>query len=109
MKVIFPDILECVYPWAPMTHVEKRILLCFRSSSRPMPRIGTAADLSAMALPPPKTEGGKPLMEALKHAIRPANLPIGNSPADALESALGCVGINRPQSGLRTAPSSQRA
>ena len=73
-----------------------------------MPRIGTAADAPTVVLPPPKTEGGKPLMEALKarHSTREfADRPL--SPQVLSNLLWAAWGINRAQSGLRTAPSSQ--
>ncbi len=71
-----------------------------------MPRLATA-EATAMELPPPRTEGGKPLMEALKarHSSREfADRPL---PPQILSNLLWAAwGINRPESGLRTAPSS---
>jgi len=71
-----------------------------------MPGIA-AADAPAVELPPPQTEGGKPLMQALKarHSTREyADRPL---PPQVLSNLLWAAwGINRPQSGLRTAPSS---
>lgn len=68
------------------------------------------ADSQIMDLPPPQTEGGKPLMETLKarHSSREfAARPL--SP-QALSSLLWTAwGINRPATGLRTAPSSHSA
>ncbi len=69
-----------------------------------------AADAPTVELPSPQTEGGKPLMETLKarHSTREyADRPL---PPQVLSNLLWAAwGINRPQSGLRTAPSSHTA
>ena|SRR5579862_8864491 len=68
------------------------------------------ADPQKMDLPPPHMEGGKPLMEVLKarHSSREfADRPL---PLEILSSLLWAAwGINRPATGLRTAPSSHTA
>jgi SagB-type dehydrogenase family enzyme len=75
------------------------ILFCFVSTS-------FAADLTSIKLPPPDMKGGKPLMQCLaerqtNRAISPKKLP-----GDVLSSLLwAAFGINRPESGKRTAPS----
>ena len=67
-----------------------------------------AQDLSDIALPGPRMEGGKPLMQALKdrqstRAFSSEKLPI-QVVADLLWAA---AGINRADSGKRTAPSAK--
>jgi SagB-type dehydrogenase family enzyme len=67
-----------------------------------------AADLADIPLPPPRMEGGMPLMEALKarqtcRAYSPKPLP-DQVMSDLLWAAFG---INRPESGRRTAPSAR--
>ncbi len=63
-------------------------------------------ELAAIQLPAPQLEGGKPLMEALRdrqsvRSFRPDPLPL-----QVLSNLLGAgFGINRPESGRRTAPS----
>jgi len=68
------------------------------------------AQAQVMELPPPQTEGGKPLMEALKarRSVREfADRPLA---PQVLSSLLWAAwGINRPGTGLRTAPSSRGA
>jgi nitroreductase len=69
---------------------------------------GFALDLAPVSLPPPRTEGGMPLMQALKlrataRAFAPDPLPL-QTLADLLWAAWG---INRPQEGKRTAPSTR--
>ena len=70
---------------------------------------GSAAqDLAPVALPAPQTDGGKPLMQALKlrasaRAFAPEPLP-----DQTLSNLLWAAwGINRPQEGKRTAPSAR--
>jgi SagB-type dehydrogenase family enzyme len=65
-----------------------------------------AADFQDIPLPAPRMTGGKPLMEALKErkssrAFSPRKLPL-QVLSDLLWAAFG---INRPDSGKRTAPS----
>jgi SagB-type dehydrogenase family enzyme len=67
-----------------------------------------AADLLDLTLPAPRTEGGKPLMQALKarqssRVFREQRLP-DQVLADLLWAA---AGINRADSGKRTAPSAR--
>jgi SagB-type dehydrogenase family enzyme len=67
-----------------------------------------AKDTDVLKLPPPQTTGGKPLMQALKerHSAREfADRPL----APQLLSNLlwAAAGVNRPESGKRTAPSAR--
>ena len=65
-----------------------------------------AEDLQTIVLPAPQTEGGKPLMQALK--LRQTTREFSNQklPLDVLSNLLWAAwGINRPNSGKRTAPS----
>jgi SagB-type dehydrogenase family enzyme len=62
--------------------------------------------LQTIVLPAPQTEGGKPLMQALK--LRQTTREFSNQklPLDVLSNLLWAAwGINRPDSGKRTAPS----
>jgi nitroreductase len=67
-----------------------------------------AQELASIQLPAPQTEGGKPLMQALKlratgRAFAPDPLPL-----QTLSNLLWAAwGINRPDSGKRTAPSAR--
>ncbi len=76
---------------------------CLALAAIPVP----AADLSPIQLPPPRTEGGMPLMQALKlrstgRAFAPESLP-----PQVLSNLLWAAwGINRPD-GKRTAPSAR--
>jgi SagB-type dehydrogenase family enzyme len=64
-----------------------------------------AEDLKTIALPAPHTDGGMPLMQALKErkssrAFSPKELP----PQILSDMLWAACGINRPDSGLRTNP-----
>jgi SagB-type dehydrogenase family enzyme len=67
---------------------------------------GLAQETGAIRLPPPETAGGMPLMQALKarHSTREfAGKPL---PPQVLSNLLWAAsGVNRPESGQRTAPS----
>jgi hypothetical protein len=69
-----------------------------------VPTVAIAQELKPLGLPPPRSEGGKPLIAALKlrHSIREnSDRPL---PAPVLSNLLwAAFGINRP-SGDRTAP-----
>jgi nitroreductase len=70
------------------------------------PVLGRAQERTPLALPSPQMEGGTPLMQALKarrssREFRPEPLPV-----QMLSNLLwAAFGINRPESGGRTAPS----
>jgi nitroreductase len=69
---------------------------------------GVAQELAPVALPAPQTDGGKPLMQALKlrasaRAFAPDPLP----PQTLANLLWAAWGINRPQEGKRTAPSAR--
>jgi nitroreductase len=71
-------------------------------------RAGLAEDLAPVSLPAPQTEGGMPLMQALKlrataRAFAPDPLP----PQTLANLLWAAWGINRPQDGKRTAPSTR--
>jgi nitroreductase len=71
-----------------------------------LPRFA-AAQGTTVVLPPPRTTGGKPLMEALlaRHSTR--EFADRTLEPQVLSNLLWAAwGINRPDSGLRTAPSS---
>jgi SagB-type dehydrogenase family enzyme len=63
---------------------------------------------SVLRLPPPQTEGGKPLMQALKLRQSAREFSPQALPPQLLSNLLwAAAGINRPQSGKRTAPSAR--
>lgn len=75
------------------------VLFCFISTS-------IAADLSPMKLPPPDMKGGKPLMQCLKDRKTDRSFSTKKLPVEVLSNLLWAAwGINRPDSGKRTAPS----
>jgi uncharacterized protein with FMN-binding domain len=62
--------------------------------------------LTAIRLPPPRTQGGMPLMEALKERKSGRDFSPTPLPDQVLSNLLWAgFGINRPESGRRTAPS----
>ncbi len=74
------------------------VLFCFISTS-------IAADLSPMKLPPPDMKGGKPLMQCLKDRKTDRSFSTKKLPVEVLSNLLWAAwGINRPDSGKRTAP-----
>jgi hypothetical protein len=65
-----------------------------------------AEDLLPLALPAPRTEGGKPLMQALRDRMTDRSLSEQKLSLQMVSDLLwAAFGINRPESGLRTAPS----
>jgi SagB-type dehydrogenase family enzyme len=65
-----------------------------------------AEDLKTIVLPAPETEGGKPLMQALKLRQSTREFSSRKLPLGVLSNLLWAAwGINRPDSGKRTAPS----
>ena len=67
-------------------------------------------DLKLISLPPPRTEGGKPLMEALKLRRSTREFKRAELSDQALANLLWAgFGINRPESGQRTAPSAMNS
>jgi len=68
--------------------------------------ISLAQDLKPIQLPPPQTEIGKPLMQALKLRQSSRSYDSKPLPLQELSNLLWAAdGINRPESGKRTAPS----
>jgi hypothetical protein len=65
-----------------------------------------AADLTDITLPTPRIGGGKPLMQALKERQSVRVFSTKKLPAQVVYDLLwAAFGINRPDSGKRTAPS----
>jgi SagB-type dehydrogenase family enzyme len=70
------------------------------------PAMLVAQGLKPIELPPPQTDGGKPLMQALKARHTTRGFKPDPLPAPLLSNLLwAAFGINRPESGKRTAPS----
>jgi nitroreductase len=69
-----------------------------------------AADLEPIPLPPPQSDGGKPLMQALKQRRTDREIKPDKLPAQVLANLLWAgFGINRPENGHRTAPSAMNS
>jgi nitroreductase len=69
-------------------------------------QFGFAQELKPIQLPPPQTEIGKPLMQALKLRQSSRSFDSKSLPLQELSNLLWAAdGINRPDSGKRTAPS----
>ncbi len=63
-------------------------------------------EIAKIKLPPPQLEGGKPLMECLKNRQSQREFSPESLPLQVLSNLLwAAYGINRPESGKRTAPS----
>jgi nitroreductase len=63
-------------------------------------------DLSPVTLPAPQTGGGKPLMQVLKERTSQREFAPDPLPPQVLSNLLWAAwGVNRPESGKRTAPS----
>ena len=67
-------------------------------------------DLKSISLPPPQTQGGKPLLEALKLRRSTREFKRADLSDQALANLLWAgFGVNRPESGNRTAPSAMNS
>ena len=67
-----------------------------------------AGELQVVRLPPPQTEGGKPLMQALKERHSTREFSTKALPRQVLANLLwAAAGVNRPASGQRTVPSAR--
>lgn len=72
------------------------------------PALSDAREMGAIQLLPPQTEGGKPLMQALKERKSVREFGDRELPLQVISNLLWAAdGINRPDSGFRTAPSSR--
>jgi SagB-type dehydrogenase family enzyme len=70
--------------------------------------VAVAQDLKPIGLPQPQMTGGKPLMEALRDRHTTRTFKSKTLPAQVLSNLLwAAFGINRPESGKRTAPSAR--
>jgi SagB-type dehydrogenase family enzyme len=68
--------------------------------------LGLGQDLQPLKLPKPQTKGGMPLMEALASRHTSREFAGRELPAQMLSDLLwAAFGVNRPESGKRTAPS----
>lgn len=72
------------------------------------PAVVGAQDMKPVQLAPPSMEGGKPLMQALKERATSRSFSGEPLPDRVLSNLVwAAFGINRPDSGRRTAPSAQ--
>ena len=72
--------------------------------------VSRAQELKPIALPTAQTEAGKPLMQALKQRQTVRELKPDKLPDQVLANLLWAgFGINRPESGRRTAPSAMNS
>jgi hypothetical protein len=68
--------------------------------------LAVAQELNPVPLPPPQTSGGRPLMQVLKDRQTSREFSSQKLPAQVLSNLLwAAFGVNRPDSGKRTAPS----
>jgi SagB-type dehydrogenase family enzyme len=70
--------------------------------------LGAAQELKDIQLPKPRMEGGKPLMQALKERSTSREYSDQKLSEQTLSDLLwAACGVNRPESGKRTAPSAR--
>lgn len=70
--------------------------------------IAHAGEMKTIELPDPRTTGGMPLMEALQLRKSTRDFSVEELPLQTLSNLLwAAFGINRPESGKRTAPSAR--
>jgi len=74
------------------------------------PSFVLAQELKAIQLLPPQTDGGRPLMQVLKDRGSSRNFSPEKLPIQVLSNMLwAAFGVNRPDSGGRTAPSANNS
>src|SRR5271157_700256 len=70
------------------------------------PALTLGQELKPLMLPAPQTDGGRPLMQALKDRHSTREFSPDKLPAQVLANLLwAAFGINRAETGMRTAPS----
>ena len=73
-----------------------------------LPAGAAAGDAQSVKLPPPQTDGGLPLMQALKNRASSRKFSTEKLPVQVLSNLLWAAdGINRPDTGKKTAPSAR--
>ncbi len=81
-------------------------ILCVIVAVSLMFSVSFAQELKTIKLPDPQTDGGKPLMQVLKNRKTSREFSGTKLPLQTLSNMLWAgFGINRPESGRRTAPS----
>jgi nitroreductase len=84
------------------------IVAAHAAAQAPAPAAPAAPELAPVTLPPPQTDGGMPLMKALKLRASSRAFAPDPLPPQTLSNLLWAAwGINRPQEGKRTAPSAR--
>ncbi len=74
------------------------------------PSFTVAQELKTMQLLPPQTDGGRPLMQVLKDRASSRSFNPEKLPVQVLSNMLwAAFGVNRPDSGGRTAPSANNS
>jgi nitroreductase len=74
------------------------------------PSFSSAQELKAIQLSPPQMDGGKPLMQALKERASGRTFSPEKLPIRVLSNMLwAAFGVNRPDSGGRTAPTASNS
>ena len=75
-----------------------------------LPASSLAQELKAIQLSAPQTDGGRPLMQVLKDRASSRNFSPEKLPVQVLSNMLwAAFGVNRPESGGRTAPSASNS
>jgi nitroreductase len=93
-----------------ITRREANIALLSAVVAAAVPGIASADTPGSVDLPTPQMEGGKPLMEVLTARRSTRAYADRSLPPQVLSNLLWAAwGVNRPASGLRTAPSSHEA
>ena len=89
-----------------MKKIHLTLLRLAAASSLAFPALAFARGLEPLRLPEPDTKGGKSLMQALKERRSAREFSREKLPLQTLSNLLwAAFGVNRPDSGKRTAPS----
>ncbi len=91
-----------------MKHIIFSFIVSFAALTIPYAVVPATEALKPMALVKPQTGGGKPLMQVLKDRSSSRSFSSAKLPPQVLSNLLwAAFGINRPNSGGRTAPSAK--
>jgi hypothetical protein len=93
-----------------MKNIQKSVLLLALTLAAAAPSSVFAQDLSTIVLPKPRTEGGKPVLQALKERKSTREFKADKLPLQTLSDLLWAgFGMNRPEIDHRTAPSAMNS
>ena len=93
-----------------MTHIAYSFILSLSALTLLYASVPAAEVLKTMVLMKPQTDGGRPLMQVLKDRSSSRSFSGEKLPPQVLSNLLwAAFGINRPDSGGRTAPSAKNA